>query len=522
MYERNAIVIDRFFSDIFGYNEKENLKNNYKNYSNLINNLERYQEVSEIENNIMIEFEKTANEIKETQKVQESLSKRSLKLQDSRRNLFDNLEESAETLNKKFNKIEEEIYKNNEEIKNNEEKFISEIADFHEKSESRTQCGRERRIVESEYQKILEETTINLNNINQEKVKNAKMFLKEDGHEEIKDQIKNAILTNGAKEKVPFDLNVITNAIDVATDLEEKKLEILVSAYEKTVRILAEIKNDTVKVEKYKKLLRDYESKLKFLNMVNEYIILFLDNERMNVIGGEKEHKKLMSEASDNLQKDLVQIKNMYELIVKEITNKSTKKSYKELYNPEYLQELKEDEKEFERSVSKLNMIGTVIYPEYWRVDGMQKIYETFRDIITNIYGKDLSEYEPIDTTEEVEDNLIEDYDTEDEDEEDDDDIDWDDDDEFDIEDEEDDKEEETEEDKIDKDIDEILGIYNSSDEDDEEDEGYDNIDFDEDLEDEEDNEEDEEKFDWEDDEDEIEEKKKDKNKKGFFDKRKK
>ena len=37
MYERNAIVIERHFARLFGYDEKNNIKNNYKNYIHLVN-----------------------------------------------------------------------------------------------------------------------------------------------------------------------------------------------------------------------------------------------------------------------------------------------------------------------------------------------------------------------------------------------------------------------------------------------------------------------------------------------------
>lgn len=53
-------------------------------------------------------------------------------------------------------------------------------------------------------------------------------------------------------------------------------------------------------------------------------------------------------------------------------------------------------------------MIGTVIYPDYWRVEGMQKIYETFKTIITEEYEKDLSEFEPLDITFEVNEEMLE------------------------------------------------------------------------------------------------------------------
>ena len=76
MYERNAIVIDRYFSSVFGYDKKNNLKNNANNYFELVGILEKYQEASEVENNVMDEFEKIANRIKEIQKKQELLDEK--------------------------------------------------------------------------------------------------------------------------------------------------------------------------------------------------------------------------------------------------------------------------------------------------------------------------------------------------------------------------------------------------------------------------------------------------------------
>ena len=215
------------------------------------------------------------------------------------------------------------------------------------------------------------------------------------------------IIKNGAKEKVPFDINVINKAIDTSLYIEEKRAEILLTLYDKTSKLFDEIKNDTVKIEKHKKQVRDSKSKLEFLSVITEYIILFLDNERMNTIGGEEEHKKVMNEACDNLQKDLVEIQNMYSLLIKEINGKSTKKLYKQLYNIEYLNQLKEQEVKFEKDISKLNMAGTLIYPDYWRLEGMRKIFDTFKSLMTDVYEVDLSEYEPMDITFEVNQNML-------------------------------------------------------------------------------------------------------------------
>ena len=79
MYERNAIVVDRYFSNIFGYDKKNNLKVNKNNYFELVDTLEKYQNASEIENNIMDEFENVASKIKETQKKTRGIKQKNIK-----------------------------------------------------------------------------------------------------------------------------------------------------------------------------------------------------------------------------------------------------------------------------------------------------------------------------------------------------------------------------------------------------------------------------------------------------------
>ena len=402
MYERNAIVIDRYFSNVFGYDKKNNVKNNANNYFELVNILEKYQGASEIENNVMDEFEKVANTIKSLQKKQENYEQKYLKYFGKRQNLFLSLEEDAEALKRDFERIEEEIINNENNIKDNIVDFVESIKEFNEKSEIRNKCGRERRIIENDYQKILNATADNFNGILKDKLKEMKSFLKSEDKEFAKIEMKENISKNGAKEKVPFDENIINKAIDTSLYIEGKKAEILLSIYEKTSKLLDEINKDTVKIETHKKQVRDSKSKLDFLNSITEYIILFLDNERMNTIGGQAEHERVMSKTCENMQNDLVEIQNMYSLLIKEINGKTTKKLYKQLYNVEYLNELKEQENQFEKNISKLNMIGTVIYPDYWRLEGMKKIYDTFKTIMTEVYEVDLSEYEPIDITFEV------------------------------------------------------------------------------------------------------------------------
>jgi len=407
MYERNAIVIDRYFANLFGYDQNNNLKNNSINYFELVNKVEQFQIASENENNIILEYEKVAGQIKETQKLQDVLNKRNAKYSEGRKSLFDNLEETANVLSKKFEKIGEDIQKNDEEIKNNIEKFVAEIKEFHEKSDIRTEYGRQRRIVEGDYQAQLTSTIDNFEKINKDKLNAIKIFAKSDRKNEEKNKIREKILKNGAKEKVPFDLNVVNQAIDVATDIETRKVEILLSLYDKTGKLLDEIKNDSIKIDRHKKIVKDSKSKLEYLNVISEYVIYFLDNERMSTAGGEKEHEKIMIESCESVQNDLIQIQNMYSLLLREITDKSSKKAYKELYNLGYLFDLEDSEKEFEKNISKLNMAGSIIYPDHWRVEGMQKLYDTFRHIITDVYGKDISEFEPLDITSAINKDII-------------------------------------------------------------------------------------------------------------------
>ena len=407
MYERNAIVIDIYFSTLFGYDKKNNIKNNANNYFELVDVLEKYQDASEEENSIMIEFEKTANRIKETQSKQADLDLKERKYFEYRKILFENLDEDDITLKKEFDKIEEEISKIEREIKENAEIFAQEIKEFNDKSEIRNKCGRQRRIIENDYQKTLDATIENYKNIVKDKLKEIKAFLKSDNKQYIIDQMKENIFKNGSKEKVPFDSNVINKAIDTSLYIEGKKAEILLSIYDKTTKLIDEIRNDTIKMEKHQKQVKDAKSKLDFLNVITDYIIIFLDNERMNTIGGEEEHQKIMNEACDHLQEDLEEIQNLYSLIVKEITGKATKKQFKELYNIEYLNRLREEERRFERDIKSISMIGTVIYPDYWRIEGMEKIFDTFKQIMTNTYQVDLSEYEPLNITFEVKQKVL-------------------------------------------------------------------------------------------------------------------
>ena len=69
MYERNAIVLERYFYDLFKYNETSNLKENYNNYCTLLECFEKFKNSTEDELNAKEEFKKVTDELKEIQKT---------------------------------------------------------------------------------------------------------------------------------------------------------------------------------------------------------------------------------------------------------------------------------------------------------------------------------------------------------------------------------------------------------------------------------------------------------------------
>ena len=87
------------------------------------------------------------------------------------------------------------------------------------------------------------------------------------------------------------------------------------------------------------------------------------------------------------------------------------KKSYAELYNIDYLKDLEKKSEEFEKQIKKLNLAVTIINPNYWRIEGMKKIYDVFYRNVTEEYGRDLSEYMPKEEESVDEEEIDEDWD---------------------------------------------------------------------------------------------------------------
>lgn len=391
MYERNAIVLERFFDDLFGNNEQCNLKNNFLKYDNLVNCSAKYTEATNSEDKIMQEYDDIAGRIKNIQKNQEFLSENSVKFQEEINIIFQNIAEEPEKMRKMFEELDKKVDQNINEMRKNEQDFVRVISSFTEKSDVRNTLGKERKQVESDYSKALNETLESHRNVNKEKLQLARNFC--ENVAEIEKSLTENINKNGENEIVPFNDEAIKAAIKLEINIQKKVVEIYCNAYDKTSRLFLEIKNNNTRLERHRKVITDSKVKLEFLKALKQYLVQFLDNERLTAVNGETEHNKQMKEACKNFENDLAQINNLYELLLKEISSKANKKMYKELYNIEYLEELEKSVVQFEREVSKLNLLGTVINPNHWRIDGIKKIYDVFYKSVTEIYGRDLSEF---------------------------------------------------------------------------------------------------------------------------------
>lgn len=419
MYERSAIVLERYFERIFGFHKENNLRTNYENYGKIIEELKEYQRTIDEEEKVIRKFDEVALEIEEIQNKQSKLHESNLELENERNRLFNDLGENPNTLDNKLQKIEQKMDKNNEELIELRQRYVKSIVIFTERQKERNKYARIRRTAESNHRNNIDNANKMFEAINQKDVQEMKDFINSD-KEKMKQEIINIMIKNGKSEKVQFDHQVIEKAVKVRIEIAEKEAELYISIYDKTKKILNELNSENIKLSRAEKLLRDASVKLAFLNAGKEYIVSFLDNERMTAINGKKAHERLMEEACKNFEADIVQISNLYELILKETIGKSTKKAYKELYNKNYLRDIEEKEKDFEEEVINIKInIGTVINSNYWRIEGIKNIYKVFQEEVSEKFNKDLSEYR-IEEIEEVilpENNIEEDLEEYDEEE---------------------------------------------------------------------------------------------------------
>ena len=68
MYERNAIVLERYLSNIFGKNDETNVKSSFEIYKDILEEMEKYQVVTKEEEKIIKEFDEIAKNMQTIQK----------------------------------------------------------------------------------------------------------------------------------------------------------------------------------------------------------------------------------------------------------------------------------------------------------------------------------------------------------------------------------------------------------------------------------------------------------------------
>lgn len=402
MYERSAIVLERYMEKILKLDKANNLKKNSENYNELIHEIENYQNVTEKELEIIQEFDDIAKEIEHLQDEQGKLYKVNKRLEEERAQLFTELGEEAEVLEIKLKRIEETLEKNNEKLRDIRIEFIKLLADFSKKQKNRNRCEKARRIGEANHISYIEKMNAEFQEIDVKDVVSLKDFINFE-KDQIKQEALNIMVKNGKSERIAFNEEVLKRAIKTRIDIAEKEAECYILVYDKMKKLLAEPDSEAIRLNKYKKTFRDTSVKLAFLNAEREYIVSFLDYERMTAISGARAHKKMMMEACNNFELDIMQIDNLYELIMREINNRSTKKAYNQLYNKTYLKHIEDKEKNFEQEVNTVNIsTGTVINSNYWRIDGIKNIYNVFQAEVSEKFEKDLSEYR-LEEPEEVE-----------------------------------------------------------------------------------------------------------------------
>lgn len=407
MYERSAIVLERYFEKIFGLNQENNLKTNYKNYEQIVKVANEHNKTSEEEEKVMEKFDEIASEIENIQSRQTKIHEQNIEIENYRNKLFNDLGENPSTLDTKLQKLELNTEKNNEELRELRSKYVKAMVMFTERQKERNKYARIRRASEADYRNQVMIAKKIFESINKNDVKKVQEFINTENYS-LDQDILELMIENGKNERVPFSKKIIEKAVKERVLIAKKEAELYLNIYSKTKKILDDIGEDNVKTKKAEKLIKDTRVKLSFLQAEKEYIVNFLDNERMTSINGPKTHEKLMKEACKNFDEDIIQIDNLYELILKETQNKSSKKAYNDLYNKNYLKQIEIKERDFQKEVTNIKVnLGTVINSNYWRIEGIKNIYKVFQEEVSGAYGKDLSEYK----VEEIEDYIDETYD---------------------------------------------------------------------------------------------------------------
>ena len=154
MYERNAIVLERYFNKIFHFNDESNLRQNYYNYRKLFECYGILCDAEEKEKISQENFEKISKEISKIQKTQEQLYDKGAKYEYSRSIIFGNIEEETDKIEKHLNKVAEDAQKNTDELRELGNKFVESVIDYNEKNAILQDAISQREKAQSDYDEI--------------------------------------------------------------------------------------------------------------------------------------------------------------------------------------------------------------------------------------------------------------------------------------------------------------------------------------------------------------------------------
>lgn len=406
MYERSAIVLERYFDTLFGLNQKANIRACYESFKSIVEEIENYQVIVSEEEEAINEFEEIAKKVERVQDRQEKIFRDNISLEETRNSLFNNFTDTPTIIERKLIKVEDNISKNNDELKELRETYSKYLVEYWEKLETKEKHINKRKETEENYFTIVTEANKNLDNISESIILDIEATISESNNSEIKDELIELMLNNGKSEKVKFNEDVVKQAVKNRIDIAIREAECYIIAYKKLSKLLIEINGDgNLRLGKYQKALKEINVKLAFINAEKEYLVEFLDYERMTAINGQKAHKQMMEDACNNFKADINQFKNLYELILKEVAGKATKKIYMQLYDKNYLRDIQDKERKFEREVTGIKLkAGTIINSNYWRIEGIKNVYEVFLREVSDNFNKDLTDLklEEIDESEEL------------------------------------------------------------------------------------------------------------------------
>lgn len=387
MYERNINVLEMFIEKKLGYVETNNIKNNYYDYKELVKVLDDYINICQAETTSKQEYDAAVANIQNIQKAEVKLYKQNVQFEYSRNILFSDVNRKVEDIEKCITKIETALDKNKDTFKTLRQNFIQGIINLNEKERSFKKISRPKNKIEIDYKDALSLLTENYHSINPADIELTRKFI--ESAADFEEELVNKMIKNGKDEKIPFDKNTIISAVKLGLDIAQKEAENYLFMYEQTGKILGEIENNKLKLEARKKHITDVGVKLSFLQAEKEYLVQFLDNERITSIQGEKEHARLMKNCCNILNEDVAQINTLYDLIIKETKKRATNRCYEELYNKSYLEDIQEKEKQFIEKTNNLDYAnGTIISPNYWRIDSIKSIYENFDKNVYETYGR--------------------------------------------------------------------------------------------------------------------------------------